>query len=392
MPERLWNPSYVAMIVSNTLMATGFMMVIPILPKFALTLGASLTLAGVIAGLFSITALVFRPVAGVLTDRLNMKAVALWATVGLAVATLGYSLSGSVGSLFLFRLAHGAVFAVAGTASNSLGTAFIPAKRLGEGIGYLGLGFILASALGPNLGLELSARFGYPLAFRVAFVLLLAGALVIATVRYQPAAGKKTQRRRLPALSELVALELAPLVLIVAAFSFTNGLIGAFIALVGEQRGFASVGIYFVTNAIVLLASRPLAGRLVDARGLGFVLVPAFVCAAAATTLIAFASGLWMLAIAGALYAAGSGSSQPALQTSCIRELGPARTGVAMSTFFIGADVGQGLGPIVGGAIAGRFGYTVLFLVGTALLLAGLAFWLLRGRPAAAVDPLPVEP
>ncbi|WP_203566750.1 MFS transporter [Aestuariimicrobium ganziense] len=385
MPTHLWNRSYVAMILISTLMAIGFMMVIPILPKFALELGASLTLAGIIAGLFSITALLIRPVAGLATDRLNMRTVALLATLGLAVATLGYGISNSVEVLFFFRVLHGIAFGFSGTATQALGAAFIPRDRLGEGIGYMGLGFILASAVGPNLGLELSDRAGYPVAFYVSFGLVLASAVMILFLRYTPPEREPAPARRLR-LDDLIAVRLWPLTAIAAAFAFTNGIIAAFIALVGEERGMA-VGIYFIANAVTLLVTRPLAGRLVDTKGLGVVLYPAFVLAAIATTLVGFAHSMWVLAVAGVLYAMGSGASQPAIQTTAIRQMGPARVGVAMSTYFIGADVGQGLGPIVGGAIASSFGYTTLYLVGTALLLLGLVGFILYQR---SLPPAPV--
>ena len=47
--------------------------------------------------------------------------------------------------------------------------------------------------------------------------------------------------------------------------------------------------------------------------------------------------------------ALGQGMAQPAFQAECIRRAGPERRGVAVSMYYLGADIGNGIAPVVGG-------------------------------------------
>ena len=55
------------------------------------------------------------------------------------------------------------------------------------------------------------------------------------------------------------------------------------------------------------------------------------------------------------------------------------RSGVATSTYFLGGDVGQGVGPMVGGAIlariAGLAGYQAMFFLCAGLMLALMVYF-----------------
>mgnify|MGYP005788838843 CR=1 FL=1 len=71
--DRLWTLPYILLILMGTFTSTAFYMVNPSMAKFSISLGATVTLAGVITGMFSITALVARPVSGLIADRVNRK-------------------------------------------------------------------------------------------------------------------------------------------------------------------------------------------------------------------------------------------------------------------------------------------------------------------------------
>jgi len=50
---------------------------------------------------------------------------------------------------------------------------------------------------------------------------------------------------------------------------------------------------------------------------------------------------------------------------------------VATSTYFVGADVGQGLGPIIGGALSEVLGYGTLYAGTGAILLIAMGIYAL---------------
>ncbi len=373
--NKLWNKSYILILTLSIITSIGFAMITPIVVKYAISLGATVGLAGTIAGIFSITALFGRPVSGYISDRYNKKNIMILSTVMLAVSTLGYGISANASVLLFFRVLHGLAFSVSGTASISLGTAFIPQKRLGEGIGFLGMGYIIARAIGPNIGIFILDKYGYSYVFFAAFAIIALSAALMFTIKYKMPVSENIVEKKKKfkiKLSDLVAKELLVIAAIAGCFSMMNGLISSFLVNLGEEKNIIGVGIYFTVNAAVLLFIRPFAGKLLDKKGIAYIVYPSFILAILSAFFIGMANSLWMIIIAAVLYAVGQGSSQPALQTSCIKRLGPERVGVATSTYYIGADIGNGLGPMIGGAVAGAVSFSSVYFVGMGVLFLGM--------------------
>jgi predicted MFS family arabinose efflux permease len=377
--QRLWNRQFIFLLSLSAVTATAFNMVTPALPLFAVELGAGLTIAGTLAGIFAITALVVRPFSGAAVDRLNKKRLLVVSTALMALAVMGYSQSRSVAVLFLFRILHGAAFSVSGTTNTSLACAYIPPRRLGEGVGYLGLGFILATAIGPSLGLGLAERYGYQVTFTASAVLfaLAAGLMLLLPYRHQPAAALSpeegsTGRLR---LGDLFARDLLIYAALAAIVSLSNGVVATFVSLFAQERGIPNIGLFFTVSAVSMLAMRLVGGRLLDRYGLSRVLYPAYAVAGLSMLLLAASRTLPPVLVASMLRSLGQSAAQPALQATCIRKLGPARTGVATSTFFVGADVGQGLGPIIGGAVSETMGYSAMYAGTGVVLMLGMVLY-----------------
>jgi predicted MFS family arabinose efflux permease len=375
---RLWNRSYILMLALNTLTATGFSMINPLLAAYAVKIGATLALAGLVAGIFAVMALIARPLAGFAVDRVNKKHLLMIATVCLALTTFCYALAPTYQALLIVRIMHGLFFAVSSTCSTSLGTCYIPPGKLGEGIGYLGLSYILAMGVGPNLGLVIADRFSYHETFIVSSLIIGLSAMGMFLLKNPVvvAAPQHREKRRIR-VSDLVAKELLLFSALGGCFSLMNGLINSFLVLMAQERQIANISLFFTVNAFFLLIVRPLAGRLIDQKRLAFILYPAFVMTMIAAILLGVATSLWVVLLASAFYSMGMGAGSPAIQTTCIRKLGPGRVGVAISTFFIGADVGQSLGAILGGSIAGALGFRGVYFSGALVLLAGLLVFFL---------------
>ena len=118
-------------------------MITTLISSYALTYGTQLTAVGFISGIFSITALIFRPIGGFISDILNKKRICTFTTLLIALVIISYALCPSIGTLLFVRILHGALFGINGTANMALATEFIPENRLGEGLGYYGLGQVL---------------------------------------------------------------------------------------------------------------------------------------------------------------------------------------------------------------------------------------------------------
>ncbi|NLN40525.1 MAG: MFS transporter [Clostridiales bacterium] len=396
--DSLWTPTYISLITLGTLTSTSFYMIHPTISKYATLLGTSLGVAGIIAGLFSITALVGRPFGAVVVDRLNKKYVLSAATLVMGIASLGYSVAKSVILLIICRIIHGLAFAVSGTATVALISSIVSRKHLGEGIGYHGITHIIATALGPNIGIFIANKFGYNTNFLFAGILIIISSILITKIPYSQVTSSDLSyaenlsasgnNRRKISLDDLISFKVLPLALIGGIFSFMNGIVNSFLILLGEERDIKNIGLYFTVVSICLFIVRPLSGKLSDSKGLAFILYPAFLLVSLQNILLAHATGLFVVLLAAVAKAFGQGSAQPAIQATCLKKLDPAKSGVAAATYYIGADIGQGIGPMIGGAISNAYGYKAMFYFCVLLVLLGCIGFTIYNRVTTSQNEL----
>lgn len=125
----------------NFLNAFSFYMISNILSSYLVEIGIGIALAGFVVGLFSITSLFCRPFSGLMSDRVNNVTLLKWSNILLGTGILGFAVTTDLSLLILFRIINGIGFAIGGTVQISLASKYIPPSRMGEGIGYLGLGW-----------------------------------------------------------------------------------------------------------------------------------------------------------------------------------------------------------------------------------------------------------
>lgn len=70
---KLWNPKFAQLFCIEAMLQFGLYLTRPLVAGYAVSLGASLTLAGFLAGLLAAAALAARPVSGIAADRLGKR-------------------------------------------------------------------------------------------------------------------------------------------------------------------------------------------------------------------------------------------------------------------------------------------------------------------------------
>lgn len=380
------NKPFILLFVYNILFSISYGMAAPILVGYITGKGISGEMAGVVAGVVSIVSLVIRPLSGHFTDRLNQKLLLVSASSLMGVAMVCMAFAESVPMMLISRICQGVGFALNGTCCIAMASRYMPKARLSEGVGYFGVANIISSSVAPALGIELSTSIGYQNTFFVSGAAVIGAALCMISFRYYE---KKSEESLGTALvsamknikpGDLFAVELLPMALLVAAFSFANSIVATYLASVCQERGIEHYSIYFTINAIVMVVARPFLGRAADRWGLSVVLYPAYIITAAAMLLIGNCSVLWMILLASVLKALGQGCGQPAIQAECLKKLGAERRGVATSTFYVGSDVANGVAPVVGGFIAEGGGYSSVFSFGAVILIAAFVGYAVYAR------------
>ncbi len=377
--SKLWNRSYILSILISTMSSFSFYMVATILSSYLLGIGVTITVAGIIVGLFSLTSLFSRPFCGLMADRLNNGYLLLLSNVLMSIGLLGFAFTTNIPLIIVFRICNGLGFAISSTVQVAMIIRFIPWDKTGEGIGYMGISQLISFACAPGLGLAIADSSGIKAAFITAAALPIVASVFLLFIKNLKQANPSAEKRKI-AFRDFFELQAIPFVLPYSTLSFVNGIIASYLVLFADELGIESVGIYFTVYAVSLFLIRPIAGKLMDSKGLNYTVFPGMILTAISMFMLGTSRSLWFILLTSVIRAIGQGAAQPSLQAGCINHVGRDRTGVATSTYFLGGDVGQGFGPMVAGAIlgliAGVQGFRFVFsLCGSLIIVATIYFF-----------------
>jgi MFS family permease len=364
---RIWNRQYTAIFLLNAILNISFYMISTTLSVHLTDRGMTVATAGAVIGAMPMAAMLIRPFSGWICDRFSKKRLMLIFLMLNGLCIAAYGIAASDAAYLIARLLHGVSFSITTTVTMALIASYIPKERMGEGLGYFGVGQTLAMAVGPGAGLALAHYINTQAMFFFASFCVIVS--MISLLFLQDSGGERGtgQRKGLPLSWSAIFVKQALLFSVISfALSSVNAIETSFIALYGLELGMPNAGWYFTLSAAVLLLSRMFCGKLVDRKGFSFVLYPGLICVALALWLLSEASAfnpVAIFAIAAVLKALGVGAVQPALQASVMNAVSPERRGAATSTFYIGADLGQASAPVIAGEIIDSSGYPSMFRV-----------------------------
>jgi len=130
----------------------GFGMIIPILPFLVEEFGGSGIAMGMLMAIFSLMQFVFSPLWGELSDRYGLKPLLILGTLGNGLTMIGFALSSSLETLYLFRALGGILSsATLPTAMAFIGDSTQEDER-GAGMGIIGAAMGVGMVLGPGIG------------------------------------------------------------------------------------------------------------------------------------------------------------------------------------------------------------------------------------------------
>ena len=138
--EDKFGRMFYVLVLVNAMLGIAFYIITPVLTKYLTQIGVSLVIASIISGLFSLTSLCTRPFTGILVDTLKPRKILYISIPMLILSMLGYALTTNQYLIVVLRIINGVAFCFNGTTISAYASMYIPPKRMGEGIGYLGLG------------------------------------------------------------------------------------------------------------------------------------------------------------------------------------------------------------------------------------------------------------
>lgn len=385
MEEKLFNKGFITITIINFIVYLVYYLMMVIIAVVAHDqLHASFGQAGLASGIYIIGTLIARLIMGKELELIGRKRVARWGAILYLITTVAYLAVPTIGVLDGVRLLNGFAYGMTSTALNAIVTEFIPEKRKGEGINYYGLSTSLAAAIGPFIGLLLLNATSFQFIVILSTVLIGVSMVALFAVKINNVTLSAAHLAELKSWKISSFIEFK--VLLIAAIGFLMGLsyssVLSFLASYAETLHLVAISsFFFVVYAGIVTLTRPMSGRIFDRFGENYVMYPSYLFLAVGLVILAFANNGFVLLLSGAFIGLGYGTFMSNGQAVTLKLVTSHRIGIALSTYFIGLDLGLGVGPYVLGALHNALSFRELYLVSAVIPIVSAILYLLFYHP-----------
>ena len=385
--NRMLNPAGLLFWLSASVgvAMTGLGIVWPLVPIYAIELGASGIQVGLIIASFNIARSLSNPVVGRLSDRSGRKRFLLTGLFLYGLVSVLYVASHSVEALIGVRLLHGfaAVFIV--PVAMALVADIAPEEHLGLYMGTLSMAVMLGLGAGPFIGGAIKDLLG----LRFSFYIM--GALALTTcagiwIFIPPCSSQKGKdgAGKAPSIRAALQNRFVQAVFIMRFFTAAGqGSVYTFLPLLAHHRHLSSsqVGIVLSINILLIAMLQRVCGRAADRMNPVSMMIAGIFTSGVVVACVPLAYGFWPIFFINVLMGAANGVATPGglvISGHLGRRLG---MGTIMSLNDSAWSLGFLVSPILSGLILDGLGMPSVFYIGGLLILAGstLAVFLLRG-------------
>ena len=418
--EQLWSTTFVLVVVSTLCCFMVGQGLNSSTSVYVALYGGTAAYAGVLGAVFSGAAAVVRLLSGPLIDGRGRRIVMLVGFAVLIVGTVGPLFTHDVAPFVVFRILQGAGFSAVTTASATAAADALPASRMGEGIGYYGLGQALSMSVGPALTLALVSTDPPENLFIGVTAIAVIGLAMIFLCRYEKhpemlpegavyrrrleegeseaarrgtaealevtgrsgaaeaakasetttsTAQSKTeeQPRREGIASRIFEKHALPGTLPMIMLSPAFGFVIFFVGLYGASLGVGNAGLFYTLSAVSMILVRLKSGAFMDRFAPIKILPFALACGLVAFAMLVACGTVLdgtpvrdaVFNLSGIVYGFCAGIALPLNQSVAVKNTPPERWGAANALFQLANDVGIGGACVIWGIVNDCFGFPV---------------------------------
>jgi MFS family permease len=370
--------------VPTFLFSTGQGAVLPIIPLFALELGASAAVAGFVVGMRGLGLMLFDVPGGVAVSRFGDKGVMVLGTAMVAFVAIGASLSKSPIVLAMLMLVMGGGWAFWQLARLAYVSEVIPIKQRGRALSVVGGAHRLGLFFGPICGGFLGKYYGLESAFYAQAVMgLAASTLMFIVVRQgsgvEDLTGHGIGRRLVRTVIEHRRVFLTAGCGVIALQVLRQGR-QVFLPLWGDAIGLdvAQIGLVYGVSSFLDAALFYPIGSIMDRWGRKWASVPSLLTLALGLLALPATTELYGYALVAMLTGVGNGLGAGIVQVLGADFAPAERRGEFLGVWRFIGDAGNAGGPFVVSVITGLASLGLASTISGGLGFAGAAvMWLL---------------
>jgi DHA1 family multidrug resistance protein-like MFS transporter len=387
------NPSFTALCTVGFFARLSYALArTPVLPLFALYLGAGPEVIGFVVGVSTITGILFKLPSGALSDILGRVRTMLIGLVIFAVMPFSYLLVRDYSLLILIRFIHGLATAIYGPVSMAV-VAEIAGKNKGTMLSWFSSITIIGNLIGaPIGGFIIHSISGARSITGFHTVYIISGisgvvSLLIALrfLNYKDGGSKEkdlkdSYRRFFSGIKEVISDKR---ILITSNMeglqNMTVGALEAFLPVYAVRVAGLNefqAGLLWGVQVLITILSKPIMGKTSDRYGRKPIIITGMLLCAISFGLIPLLRDFYLLMFSALIFGLGEAfvtSSSAALVADISRER---HFGTAMGTFGTIFDIGHASGPILAGLLIARLDYLYSFWILSLMLLLSLPIFI----------------
>ncbi len=353
----------------------GLGIIWPLIPVYALDLGATGFQVGMIIASFNIARVFANPISGRLSDRWGRKPFIVSGLFLYAVVSICYILATDINDLILVRFLHGLTSVLVVPVAMALAADIAPDNKLARYMGTLNMAVMLGLGVGPMLGGIIRDTLGMNAAFYAMGILALFTVIGVMLLIPNDRIGSESKIKKPAApikdlLKHRVALGLFFLRLFVAS---GQGSVYTFLPLLGIDMGITSseVGIILGVNIFLIAVLQRACAGIADHSDPRILIIFGTIISGITVLAMPYAKGFGTILALNIVMGASNGIATPAgfvLTGKVGRKLG---MGSIMGLTDAGWSLGMIVSPIFSGIVMDSLGLPSIFFIGGVLIMIG---------------------
>lgn len=390
MKDKIWTKNFISVALINFLAVLMFYLLIVTIGSYTIkTYDASTSMAGLVSSIYVIGALVGRLMTGRLIEKTGPSKILIIGVIGFFITSCFYFIEIHIAFLLVVRFIQGVFVGIIGSAAGTIIAYILPANRKGEGIGYYSLSAILATAIGPFIGLLLmkfehgnTIIFGFNVFLSLCMIVMLA--FIKIEITFVSKKNEQQSESKQSFISKVMEPKSIPISFVALLIGFAYSGVMSYISPYAEEIELVTAAsVFFIVYAIATIVTRPITGKLMDKKGPNIVVYPALIIFALGMYLFSTAHSSTVLLIAAAFIGLGFGNFNSIAQTIAVKVTEQHRFGFATSTYYIFYDLGLGFGPYLLGIFVPLLGFRTMFLWMVPVIIICIPlYFVLHGRKA----------